>query len=69
MPSKLEITDIARAKRHVLSQQMYRLRRRYKYLIDAGMHDSAARVRDVLVELSGQYDSLGGRPVHKGNVL
>lgn len=69
MPAKLEITDLARARRHVLSQQMYRLRRRHKYLTDAGMRDSAIRVRVMLVELSAQYDSLGGRPVHKGNVL
>lgn len=69
MPAKLEITDLARARRHVLSQQMYRLRRRHKYLIGVGMNDSAARVRAMLDVLSRRYDSLGGRPVHKGNVL
>ena len=69
MPARLEINDLARARRHVLSQQMHRLRRRHKYLTDAGMWDNAARVHAMLDVLSIRYDSLGGRPVHKGNVL
>lgn len=69
MPARLDITDDTRARRHVLSQQMYRLRRRYRYLIDGGMVNSAEHVRVLLVELSNDYDRLGGRPSHIGNVL
>ena len=69
MPARLKITDVTRARRHVLSQQMYRLRRRYRYLTDAGLRDNAERIRVQLDTLSLEYDTLGGKPIHAGNVL
>ena len=55
--------------RHVLSQRMYRLRRRYRYLTNAGLLISAGNVKEQLIELSREYDAIGGKPIHKGNVL
>ncbi len=57
------------AQRHVLSQRMYRLRRRYRYLLNAGLVNSAAGVREELDILSESYEDIGGKPIHKGNVL
>ena len=56
-------------RRHVLSQRMYRLRRRYRYLTNAGLVVSAAGVKDQLLILSKEYEAIGGKPIHKGNVL
>ena len=69
MPARLEITDKTRARRHVLSQQMYRLRRRYRLLTNAGLRNNAERIRVQLYILSGEYDILGGKPSHVGNIL
>ncbi len=69
MPARLEITDETRAQRHVLSQQMYRLRRRYRLLTNAGLRDNAERIRVQLDILSGEYYAIGGKPSHVGNVL
>ena len=57
------------ARRHVLSQQMYRLRKRYRLLTTNDLHINASRVLWDLRIKSQEYNQLGGQPVHKGNVL
>ena len=69
MPQSLGISDEDKARRHVLGQQLYRLRRRYRYLKDGGMPLNAGRVLINIRELTQKYDSLGGRPDHQGNRL
>lgn len=69
MSNNSPMTDEIRARRHVLGQQMYRLRRRYRYLKAGGLDVSAAVVEGQLREMSKEYVALGGLPVHRGNVL
>jgi hypothetical protein len=65
----MEMDDATRARRHVVSQQMYRLRLRFRLLSDNGLVENATRVREKLWKLSEEYAALGGLPVHKGNIL
>jgi len=69
MPPRLPISNEDRARRHVLRQQAYRLRRKYRYLKGQGMYGNARRVLEQLQALNTQYDALGGLPHHRGNVL
>ena len=69
MPALLPISDSDRARRHVLGQQLYRLRRRYKYLLSMGLYDNADRVLWDIRVLAQEYEHVGGQPHHKGNVL
>ena len=69
MPPKLRISAKDRARRHVLGQQLYRLRRRYKYLNRAGLSLNAGRIRVRILALTGEYDALGGPPHHRGTRL
>lgn len=69
MPNKLYIDRATAARRHVLSQQLYRLRRRYKLLTHHGLHASASDIRVRIRAKEREYNSLGGRPKHKGNIL
>ncbi len=65
----MDISDDTRARRHVLSQQMYRLRTRYRLLIKNGQDSSAAVVQVQLDTLRQEYASIGGEPYHIGNEL
>ena len=72
MPHLLDISpddDTTRARRHVLSQQMYRLRKRYRLLKDSGMEINAKGIAARYTKLMVEYNLLGGYPVHKGNIL
>jgi hypothetical protein len=69
MPPRLPISDNDRARRHVLRQQAYRLRRKYRYLMGQGMYRNAHRVLDQLQQLNLRYQALGGSPKHRGNKL
>ena len=62
MPPRLPITNEERARRHVLRQTLYRLRKRYKYLQGLGLRGNASRVRDRMVEVAMAYDAIGGKP-------
>ena len=62
MPTRLPITDLDRARRHVLGQRLYRLRKKYKYLKSLGLKYSAARVKARILEVSREYAGMGGRP-------
>ena len=57
------------ARRHVLSQQMYRLRKQYRQLNSDGLFITAERVLWDLRIKAGEYEAIGGMPVHKGNIL
>ncbi len=69
MPNNLGIDNETRARRHVLSQQMYRLRLRYRLLHNAGIEVLADSIKSRLEVMSVEYESLGGKPIHKGNLL
>jgi len=69
MPNRLYIDREIIAQRHVLSQQLYRLRKRYRLLIRNKLWTSALVIRARIESKEYEYDSLGGRPRHKGNVL
>ena len=69
MPNKLYVDRAILARRHVLSQQLYRLRSRYRLLMRSGLHGSALSIRSRISSKEREYDSLGGRPHHRGNVL
>ena len=69
MPAKLHISRKDRRHRRVLSQQIYRLRRRYRYLKNLGLDANSSRVRSQITKLTREYDKLGGVPIHRGNVL
>lgn len=69
MPHDLHTDARTKRQRHVLSQQMYRLRTRYRLLNDNHLFNTAERVLWDLRQLAQQYESLGGMPVHKGNIL
>ena len=68
MPNKLHITDKAYARRHVLGQQLYRLRRRYRLLIRKDLPTTADTVLAIIRLKEAEYDHIGGRPKHRGNV-
>lgn len=69
MPNKLHISEEAAAKRHVLSQQVYRLRKRYRRLVSNRLPNNAAMLLVRIRALEARYESLGGYPHHRGNVL
>jgi hypothetical protein len=69
MPHKLNIDDKARAQRHVLGQQLYRLRKRYRFLVDQGLLLGAGNLGAVIRRKESEWDALGGKPYHPGNVL
>ena len=69
MPNKLNIDNPTRARRHVLGQQLYRLRKHYQFLLDEGLLANALVVRAHISTRELEYDALGGRPIHRGNVL
>jgi len=69
MPNKLQITNRQRARRHVVSQQLYRLRKRYKFMQESGPVISAARIRSKIRRLESEYNQIGGQPNHPGNQL
>lgn len=69
MPNKLYVNKAAIARRHVISQQLYRLRSRYRLLERAGLAASALVVLGRIKVKVKEYDALGGRPQHKGNIL
>lgn len=71
MPHKLPVTvtDRDRARRHVLSQQIYRLRKRYRLMASMDMSVGAEVLAQKIHTLEAEYDNLGGRPYHVGNVL
>ena len=69
MPNDLYTTARTRRQRHVLSQQMYRLRKQYRQLICDGYTNLAERALWDLRQLAQQYEQLGGYPIHKGNIL
>jgi len=69
MPQKLYISDQARAKRHVLRQTLYRLRKKYRMLTASGAVLTAMQVSIQIKQLEIKYNTLGGKPVHRGNVL
>ena len=62
MPSRLPITDAARARRHVLGQTMYRLRKHYKFFKRLGLNHNARKVRARMRELAREYEAVGGKP-------
>jgi len=67
MPQALPISVKDKARRHVLGQQLYRLRMRYKFLKRGGMILNAQRVMTKIHMMTLEYDALGGRPHHRGN--
>ena len=69
MPAQLPISDEDRARRHVLSQRLYRLRHKYRFMRRHGLHHRADIVMAQIQELRTQYQALGGLPRHQGNVL
>lgn len=69
MPNKLNVSKETMAQRHVLSQQLYRLRRLHRFMVREGLSTNALRIRDRIRTMESRYESLGGYPRHKGNVL
>lgn len=69
MPHKLHISTEVVAQRHVLGQQLYRLRKRYRLLVRNGLLTNASVVRERILTMESKYESLGGYPHHPGNVL
>ncbi len=69
MPRQLLIDNEVRQQRHVLGQQMYRLRKRYKWLIKNNLKVSAKYVLREIETRRAEWYALGGLPVHKGNQL
>ena len=66
MPPRLPITNKGRARRHVLGQELYRLRKQHSYLKGLGLTLNAARVMEKMVELSREYEEVGGKPGRVG---
>ena len=69
MPNKLDVSKETLAKRHVLSQQIYRRRKTYRLLVRSGLTNRAALEREAIINMERKYESIGGRPHHRGNVL
>lgn len=69
MPADMHLSDEDKARRHVIGQKLYRLRSRYKLAHKSGLKLTAARIRIQVAKLTEEYDSIGGRPSHPGNVL
>ena len=69
MPNKLHINKEVMAQRHVLSQQLYRLRRRYRLLVSEGLPTNVSVIRERILAMESKYESLGGYPRHRGNIL
>lgn len=69
MPTRLPITDQDRARRHVLGQQLYRLRKHYQFLLDARLYANAEMELVHIRAKEREYNAVGGKPKHKGNVL
>ena len=69
MPNKLHISKEVTAQRHVLSQQLHRLRKLYRLLVAEGLPTNASTVRERILTMESKYESLGGYPHHRGNVL
>lgn len=69
MPIPLNISDADRAKRHVIGQQLYRLRKQYRRFMRYGLYLNAESLLIPIAARTREYESLGGVPVHRGNVL
>lgn len=69
MPARLYVNKDTLARRHVLSQQLYRLRKKYKMLTSNGSEIRASVIYIQIREKESEYNYLGGKPRHKGNVL
>ena len=62
MPPRLPITDKDRARRHVLGQTLYRLRKKFQFFYDLGLMGSADRVKAKMESTLQEYEDVGGKP-------
>lgn len=69
MPRKLYIDSTTRAQRHVLSQQLYRLRKEYQFFLNEGLLANALVARAHIKYKEVEYKHIGGKPHHRGNVV
>ena len=69
MPVKLHISKEVVAQRHVLSQQLYRLRKLYRLFVSKGLLTNASIIHERILTMESRYESLGGHPYHRGNIL